>query len=514
MNSQPATLTAFIDAAANRVAAAIADVRRTAAHERELRDAQFAVRMAELETRISAVSEIERRLADRLATLKDGEPGASVTVDDVESVIIREVEQRLASWPKPKDGTSVTMDDVTPMIDRIMEEKVIAAFADIHPAPELPDISAMIEASIADRLDVEDMERSIEDVVRAVVAALPPAEPGKDADLELVERLVNETVDRAVAAIPVPKDGRDGVDGKDADPDMVAELVNEKVLSAVAELPIPKDGVDGKDGSSVTLDDLAPIIEARIAEAVTLIPVPKDGRDGVDGKDGKDGVDGKDGARGERGFGLDVFDTALVDDGQTLQMIFAGGDTRETHEIPLPIGPAGRDGKDGEQGPPGALPIVKAWEDRVYYQGEVVSFDGSAYQASKDTGKAPTHADWTCIVAKGRDGEDGKSLNPTGLHDPEKVYDQLDIVMLNGASFVAKWDNPGECPGDGWNLLAAQGRQGKPGAKGDTGVGLSGLPGEPLKEAEIDENGLLRFINGDGSVIECDLYPVLSKIGG
>jgi hypothetical protein len=31
---------------------------------------------------------------------------------------------------------------------------------------------------------------------------------------------------------------------------------------------------------------------------------------------------------------------------------------------------------------------------------------------------------------------------------------------------------------------------------------------------EIDGEGMLTATNGDGSVVKCDLYPVLSKIGG
>ena len=50
----------------------------------------------------------------------------------------------------------------------------------------------------------------------------------------------------------------------------------------------------------------------------------------------------------------------------------------------------------------------------------------------------------------------------------------LDIVALNGGSFIAKRYNPGPCPGDGWQLIASQGKRGD---KGERGLqGISGVP--------------------------------------
>lgn len=312
MTSQPGIISDFIDAAADRVARLIAETQREAKRESELREAQFVAKMAELESRIASVAEIERRMGERLASVKDGDPGTSVTIDDVlpalteaaERAATEKAESILATWERPQNGASVTVDDVKPML---------------------------------------------------------------------------------------------------------RDLVTENVNDAVAGLPVPKDGEPGKDGK---------------------------------------------------------------------------------------------------------LPIVKAWEDRVHYEGEVVTFDGSAFQAVRDTGKAPGHEDWNCIVRAGRNGEDGKSLAIRGTWDEAADYDALDIVTLNGAAFGAKHDNPGPCPGEGWQLLAAQGKRGKPGEKGPTGVGLRGLPGAPVKRAEVSPDGLLRLHNGDGSTVECDLYPLLAKIGG
>lgn len=165
-------------------------------------------------------------------------------------------------------------------------------------------------------------------------------------------------------------------------------------------------------------------------------------------------------------------------------------------------------------GAPGKLPTVKAWEDRVYYEGDCVVFEGSTYQASKDTGRAPPHEDWTCIARAGAHGNDGRSLTVRGTYSPENVYEALDIVALNGGSFVARKDDPGACPGEGWQMIASRGKPGAPGEsrKGDPGKGLKGDPGEPVVSATVDDEGMLTLVNGDGSTVQCDLYPLLSKV--
>jgi hypothetical protein len=173
-------------------------------------------------------------------------------------------------------------------------------------------------------------------------------------------------------------------------------------------------------------------------------------------------------------------------------------------------GAPGKDGERGEPGPMGSLAQCKAWEDRVYYQGETATFDGSIFQAQRDTGKEPPHDDWICIVRAGRDGADGRSFDHAGLYDPEKNYSALQVVQSNGASFVAKRDNPGECPGDGWALLASQGKTGKPGPKGDPGA--RGPAGPAVARLVVDDTGMLTLVNADGTKIECDLYPLLERI--
>jgi len=153
-----------------------------------------------------------------------------------------------------------------------------------------------------------------------------------------------------------------------------------------------------------------------------------------------------------------------------------------------PAGPAGRagiDGKDGDPGPqgkPGALPVARAWAPGIHYAGAVVAYAGGTFQATRDTGQAPDHdaSDWTCLARPGRDAVMPKVR---GTWREGETYAALDIVALNGGSFIARTDDPGPCPGPAWQLIASAGKPGKPGPKGDHGApgarGERGPAGEP-----------------------------------
>jgi hypothetical protein len=150
-----------------------------------------------------------------------------------------------------------------------------------------------------------------------------------------------------------------------------------------------------------------------------------------------------------------------------------------------PIGPPGEPGIPGpcgEKGHPGKLPLVKAYRpDEVHYAGEVVVHDASAYQAQRDTARAPLNdRDWICIAAAGREGVDGRSPTVRGTFDPKATYTRLDIVAFDKGSFIARYDEPGSCPGDGWQLIAAEGARGEKGSPGPRGAqGAKGEKGDP-----------------------------------
>src|SRR5262245_51359984 len=149
------------------------------------------------------------------------------------------------------------------------------------------------------------------------------------------------------------------------------------------------------------------------------------------------------------------------------------------------MGPPGPSGPQGEQGPPGKLPLVRLWKpETVYYEGDVVAYDGGTFQAKRDTGQPPSHADWICLATAGRDG---KTIAVRGTFDESVSYRRLDVATLNGGSFIALKDAPGPCPGSGWQLLASQGKRGVAGARGERGAkGDPGLSGVTICDWKID----------------------------
>ena len=96
----------------------------------------------------------------------------------------------------------------------------------------------------------------------------------------------------------------------------------------------------------------------------------------------------------------------------------------------------------------GQLPVIKTYcPDTVHYAGYVVVHQGATYQALRDTARAPPHADdWICIAKAGRD-----AITPIicGTYKSGEDYKYLDLVALNGDSFIARKDGPGDCPGTG-----------------------------------------------------------------
>lgn len=120
----------------------------------------------------------------------------------------------------------------------------------------------------------------------------------------------------------------------------------------------------------------------------------------------------------------------------------------------------------------------------VYYEGDVVAYDGGTFQAKRDTGQPPSHSDWICLATAGRDGE---SITERGTFDETLEYRRLDLVARNGGSFVALKDAPGPCPGSGWQLIASQGERGVAGEKGERGErGPRGESSATIRDWKID----------------------------
>jgi hypothetical protein len=124
--------------------------------------------------------------------------------------------------------------------------------------------------------------------------------------------------------------------------------------------------------------------------------------------------------------------------------------------------------------------IRRLAEGKVNYHGDVVTHKGSTYQALCDTARPPPHDDWICVAAA---GVNAAVPQIRGTWKDDAVYSFLNIAALNGSSFIAKCDDPGPCPGDGWQLIASAGKPGKPGPRGEQGErGPSGSPGAPGRD--------------------------------
>jgi hypothetical protein len=140
--------------------------------------------------------------------------------------------------------------------------------------------------------------------------------------------------------------------------------------------------------------------------------------------------------------------------------------------------------------------------------------DGALYQAERDTAATPPHTDWRIITRAGRDGEDALSFRIEGTYDPAAAYRRLSIVTLNGSSFVARDDDPGPCPGDGWQLLASAGKRGQQGQKGERGErGPTGpLATVPrITSTNIDAGYNLNLLYTDGSRDIIPLRPAFEQ---
>jgi hypothetical protein len=147
---------------------------------------------------------------------------------------------------------------------------------------------------------------------------------------------------------------------------------------------------------------------------------------------------------------------------------------------------------------------VKVWRPGVAYAADVVCHDGATWQALRDTGQAPPHEDWTCLARAGRDAV---WPQPVGTFEAGRNYKALDIVAINGGSFISRRDDPGDCPGEGWQLMTRQGARGiagPRGEKGDRGAqgdrGERGAPAPRIASWKVDrEKYAVTPIMSDGS---------------
>jgi hypothetical protein len=149
--------------------------------------------------------------------------------------------------------------------------------------------------------------------------------------------------------------------------------------------------------------------------------------------------------------------------------------------------------------PPAKFQTIRVWKpDTIYHEGAIVTFAGGTWQAQRDTGKAPGTKDWVALAVAGRDG---RTPRVRGTYSADATYQALDLVMRESSSFIATRDDPGPCPGDGWQMIACGGKRGAAGEKGERGPrGDAGASGATILGWKIDlERYLAMPVMSDGS---------------
>src|SRR5262249_51142750 len=109
----------------------------------------------------------------------------------------------------------------------------------------------------------------------------------------------------------------------------------------------------------------------------------------------------------------------------------------------------------------------------------------------------------------------GRTLRVCGTYDAAKSYQQHDVVIIDGSSFVALRDDAGKCPGQDWQLLCSAGRRGergRDGAKGERGIqGETGDAAHILEWTVNEESYVATALMSDGSTAELNLRPLFDR---
>jgi len=263
------------------------------------------------------------------------------------------------------------------------------------------------------------------------------------------------------------------------------------------------------------------------------------GPQGPSGEEGKQGLEGKQGPQGERG------EYGPIGPQGDVGPAGPPGSPGERGEIGLQgiagppgergdSGPSGSKGDKGDQGPRGEIGdrgLIGPKGDKgdrgeiglmkevrpylhgsVHYRGDIVTCEGSTYQAKCDTAKSPPHEEWVCLATK---GIDAKTPCIKGTYCGDDKYRYLDIVALGGSSFIARRDDPGVCPGEDWQLIASAGKPGKPGIKGDKGdqgsKGARGPEAPTLVYGRIENFSLILTLSDGTSLKPIDFLTMFKN---
>jgi integrin beta 3 len=196
---------------------------------------------------------------------------------------------------------------------------------------------------------------------------------------------------------------------------------------------------------------------AALLEVAQALATVKDGEPGAQGEKGMPGEPGQKGDKGDPGEAGEK------------------GDPGQAGERGQP-GEPGQSGERGEKGDPGesapdptekvaAAALEKLREDRLELDEKLFAATRRFERLSAELEErlasiteGPPGPEGT----PGRDGADGVTGEARGQYDASETYGKHDRVASNGSEWIAKYDNPGPLPGEGW-MLGAQGKKGRPG---------------------------------------------------
>jgi hypothetical protein len=106
-------------------------------------------------------------------------------------------------------------------------------------------------------------------------------------------------------------------------------------------------------------------------------------------------------------------------------------------------------------------------------------------------------------------GASGRSMRIRGVYREGETYEELDVVTMERAWFVAKADAPGPCPGPNWQAgpIGKKGDKGLPGERGPQGLaGKDGKDAIEWRAARVDGKAYSIVVTmSDGSEINLSL---------
>lgn len=183
----------------------------------------------------ASVEPLEKRITDLQGQLK--------AAPNFEEMVAAEVEKRLAEIPAPKNGKDVDMDVVGQMISKAVEALPPPKAGDPGKSVTLNDVRPVLDEAIV------QMGKDADAAVQSKLRDMKQPQDGKSVTMDDVAPLIRSEIQKSVGALPAPKDGL-GLAGAmiDRDGALQITLTNGEVKSLGRV--VGKDGANGNDGVS------------------------------------------------------------------------------------------------------------------------------------------------------------------------------------------------------------------------------------------------------------------------